>query len=83
MTRFRMSRVVQHEWEEAGMHLRYLCAKHPKIGGGNVHHVQVVPSRVIPSRRQAAPDPYIKTRPSTNPFKNGTQEAPSMLLCGI
>jgi hypothetical protein len=35
------------------------------MGGGNVHHVQVVSSRVIPSRRQAAPGPYRATRFTT------------------
>jgi hypothetical protein len=35
----RMFRVVQHEWEETGMHLRYLWAKHPEIASGNVHRV--------------------------------------------
>jgi hypothetical protein len=40
-----MFRLVQHEWEETGMHLRYLRAKHPEIAGGSVHHV---PGRLIP-----------------------------------
>jgi hypothetical protein len=31
-----MFRLVEHEWEETGMHL----AKHPEIAGGSVHHVQ-------------------------------------------
>jgi len=31
------------------MHVRYLWARHPAIAGGNVHHVQAVSSRVIPS----------------------------------
>ena len=47
--RFRTFRVVQHEWEETGMHLRYLRARHPEIAGGNVHHVQAVSSRITPS----------------------------------
>jgi hypothetical protein len=34
-----MFRVVQHEWEEAGMHLRYLWAKHPEIAAESVHQV--------------------------------------------
>ena len=51
-----MFRLVQHEREETGMHVRYLWARHPAIAGGNVHHVQAVSSRVIPSppRRRAA-----------------------------
>ena len=31
-----------------GGHLRYLRAKHPEMGGGNVHHVQVVSCLAIP-----------------------------------
>jgi hypothetical protein len=38
--------VAQHDWEETGMHLRYLWARHPEIAGGSVHHVQAVSSRV-------------------------------------
>lgn len=38
-----MFRVVQHEWEETGMHLRYLWAKHPAIAGGSVHRGSVSP----------------------------------------
>jgi hypothetical protein len=49
------------------MHLGYLRARHPEMGGGNVHHVQVVSSRVIPSRRQAAPGPYRAPRFTTAP----------------
>ena len=45
----RMFRLVQREWEETGMHLRYLQARHPAIAGGSVHYVQAVSSRVIPS----------------------------------
>jgi hypothetical protein len=44
-----LDRLVQHEWEETGMHLRYLWAKHPEIAGGSVHHVQAVSSRAAPS----------------------------------
>jgi hypothetical protein len=51
---FRMFGVVRREWEETGMHLQYLWARHPKIAGGNVHVVQAVSSRVALSRCRAA-----------------------------
>jgi hypothetical protein len=47
--RLRMFRLVQHEWEETGMHVRDLRAGHPEIAGGSVHHVQAVSSGVTPS----------------------------------
>src|SRR5690242_3996283 len=36
------------------MHVRYLWARPPAIAGGDVHHVQAVSSRVIPSPLRAA-----------------------------
>ncbi len=80
---FRMFRVVQHEREETGMHLRYLWARHPAIAGGSVHHVQAVSSRVTlspPSRCQAARSPVPTTRLTTAP---GTQKALSLLGKGL
>ena len=50
--------------------LTYLWARHPEIAGGDVHHVQAVSSRVIPSppsRCQAAPSPAAATRFATAP----------------
>jgi hypothetical protein len=50
--------------EYTGGCLRYLRAKHPAVTGGNVYHVQAVPSRVIPSppsRGQAARSPVAAT----------------------
>lgn len=67
---FRMFRVVQHEREETGMHLRYLWARHPAIAGGNVHHVRAVSSRVTPSpssRCRAARSPVATTFLTTAP----------------
>jgi hypothetical protein len=69
-------RLVQHGQEEAGMHLGYLRARHPEMGGGNVHHVRVVSSRVIPSCRKAARSPAPTTPFTTVP---GTQKALSLM----
>jgi hypothetical protein len=76
---FRMFRLVQHEREETGMHLRYLWAAHPEIAGGSVHYVQAVSSRVIPSppsRCRAARSLVAATRFTTVPE---TQKALSRL----
>jgi hypothetical protein len=62
------------------MHLRYLWAKHPEMGGGNVHHVRVVSSRVILSCRQAARSPALTTPFTTVP---GTQKALSLSEKGL
>jgi hypothetical protein len=67
---FRMFRVVQHEWEEAGVHLRYVWARHPAIAGGGVRHVQAVSSRAAsspPSRWGAARRAVAATRFTTVP----------------
>jgi len=67
---FRMSRLVQHEWEQTGMHVRHLWAKHPEIPSGSVHHVQAVSSRVTPSppsRCRAARRAVAATRFTTEP----------------
>jgi hypothetical protein len=70
-----LSVLVQHEWEETGMHLRDLWASHPAIAGGSVHHVQAVSFRVTPSppsRCRTARSPVAATRFTTAP---GTQKA--------
>jgi hypothetical protein len=67
---FRMFRVVQHEWEETGMHLRYLWARRPAVAGGSVRHVHAVSSRATPSppsRSQAARNAVTTTRFTTVP----------------
>jgi hypothetical protein len=76
-------RLVQHGQEEAGMHRGYLRARHPEMGGGNVHHVQVVSSRVVQFRRQAAPGPYRATRFTTACETQRTLSLPERALsCG-
>jgi hypothetical protein len=80
---FRMFRLVQHEWEETGMHLQYLWARRPAVAGGSVHHVQAVSSHVTsspPSRRRAARSPAFTTRFTT---VHGTQKALSLLEKGL
>jgi hypothetical protein len=79
----RTFRLVQHEWAETGMHVRYLWARHPAIAGGSVHHVHAVSSRATPSppsRRQAARSPGAATRLATAP---DTQKAFSSLGKGL
>jgi hypothetical protein len=71
----RMFRVVQHEREETGMHLRYLWARRPAIADSSVHHVQAVSSRVAPSpssRCQAARSPALTTPVTTVPGRQKT-----------
>ena len=75
---FRMFRLVQHEWEGTGMHMRYLWARRPAIAGSGVHHVQAVSSRVsasLLSRCPAARSTTPTTRFTTAP---GTQKALSL-----
>ena len=79
---FRMFRLVQHEWEGTGMHMRYLWAAHPAIAGGSVHHVHAVSSRLTPSppsRCQAAWSSVPTTPFTTVP---GTQKALSLFEKG-
>jgi hypothetical protein len=50
-----MFRLVQREWEETGMHVRDLWARHLAVAGGSVCRVQAVSSRAAPvSPRLAA-----------------------------
>ena len=45
---FGMFRVVQHEWEQTGMHSRYLWARRPAIAGDVVYRGSVL-SRCVPA----------------------------------
>jgi len=57
--RFCAFKLLTAEREQTAMHLWDRWAGRPAIASVSVYHVQVVSSRVIPSRRRAAPGPVV------------------------